>query len=526
MATKQKLTTLGIELGSTRIKAVLTSLDGTILASGMHDWENRFEDGYWTYHLDDVWAGIRDAYRDLALNYENTYGEVLQTVGAIGVSAMMHGYLPFDCNGQQLTAFRTWRNTTTQQAANALTGRFHFNIPQRWSIAHFYQAILNGEAHVNNVAFLTTLAGYVHWQLTGNKVLGIGDASGMFPIDSNTCDYNTSMLDSFDALLKEAKLPFHLRDLLPKVLCAGEDAGYLTEAGAKLLDSTGTLSPGIPFCPPEGDAGTGMVATNSVAQRTGNVSAGTSVFAMIVLDKPLKQVYPEIDMVTSPQGAPVAMVHCNTCTSDLDGWVNLMGEMTEAAGTTLTKSQLYNLFYQKALQGDADCGGLINFNYFSGEPVTGISDGRPTFIRRPNAKFNLANFARAQLYSCIATLKYGLDILFEQEQVTVDNLLGHGGLFKVPLVGQKLLAGALGVPVSVMKTAGEGGPWGMALLAGYSLNRNKDENLENYLQNHIFIHSEENTQTPDKADQFGFSAFMKEYIRCLPVERAAVDALR
>lgn len=311
MATKQKLTTLGIELGSTRIKAVLTSLDGTILASGMHDWENRFEDGYWTYHLDDVWAGIRDAYRDLELNYENTYGEVLQTVGAIGVLAMMHGYLPFDCNGQQLTAFRTWRNTTTQQAANALTGRFHFNIPQRWSIAHFYQAILNGEAHVNNVAFLTTLAGYVHWQLTGNKVLGIGDASGMFPIDSNTCDYNTSMLDSFDALLKEAKLPFHLRDLLPKVLCAGENAGYLTEAGAKLLDSTGTLSPGIPFCPPEGDAGTGMVATNSVAQRTGNVSAGTSVFAMIVLDKPLKQVYPEIDMVTTPQGAPVAMVHCN-----------------------------------------------------------------------------------------------------------------------------------------------------------------------------------------------------------------------
>ena len=350
---------------------------------------------------------------------------------------MMHGYLPFDCNGQQLTAFRTWRNTTTQQAANALTERFHFNIPQRWSIAHFYQAILNGEAHVNNVAFLTTLAGYVHWQLTGNKVLGIGDASGMFPIDSNTCDYNTSMLDSFDALLKEAKLPFHLRDLLPKVLCAGEDAGYLTEAGAKLLDSTGTLSPGIPFCPPEGDAGTGMVATNSVAQRTGNVSAGTSVFAMIVLDKPLKQVHPEIDMVTTPQGAPVAMVHCNTCTSDLDGWVNLMGEMTEAAGTTLTKSQLYNLFYQKALQGDADCGGLINFNYFSGEPVTGISDGRPTFIRRPNAKFNLANFARAQLYSCIATLKYGLDILFEQEQITVDNLLGHGGLVKVPVVRQK-----------------------------------------------------------------------------------------
>lgn len=522
---EQKSTTLGIELGSTRIKAVLAGPDGTVLAGGAHDWENRFEGGYWTYHLDDVWAGIQDAYRDLARVYENTYGEPLTTVGALGVSAMMHGYLPFDREGRQLAAFRTWRNTTTQPAAEALTERFRFNIPQRWSVAHLYQAILNGEDHVKDIAFLTTLAGYVHWQLTGEKVLGIGDASGMFPIDSSTCDYDAAMLDSFDALAG-AHLSCRLRDLLPKVLCAGQDAGCLTETGARLLDPTGTLPAGIPVCPPEGDAGTGMAATNSVAQRTGNVSAGTSVFAMVVLEKPLKEVHPEIDMVTTPDGAPVAMVHCNTCTSDLDGWVKLLGEMAQAAGVTLTKTQLYTLFYQKALQGDADCGGLVNFNYFSGEPVTGVPDGRPLFVRRPDAKFNLANFARAQLYACMATLKYGLDILFEQEQVTVDNLLGHGGLFKIPVVGQKLLAGALGVPVSVMKTAGEGGPWGMALLAGYRLHRREDETLESYLRDRIFADAEGSTLTPDEQDHRGFAAFMENYVRCLAVEHAAVDALQ
>lgn len=522
---EQKSTTLGIELGSTRIKAVLAGPDGTVLAGGAHDWENRFEGGYWTYHLDDVWAGIQDAYRDLARDYENNHGEPLTTVGALGVSAMMHGYLPFDKEGNQLAAFRTWRNTTTQPAAEALTERFHFNIPQRWSVAHLYQAILNGEDHVKDIAFLTTLAGYVHWQLTGEKVLGIGDASGMFPIDSSICDYDAAMLDFFDALAG-AHLPCRLRDLLPKVLCAGQDAGCLTEAGARLLDPTGMLPAGIPVCPPEGDAGTGMAATNSVAQRTGNVSAGTSVFAMVVLEKPLKEVHPEIDMVTTPDGAPVAMVHCNTCTSDLDGWVKLLGEMAQAAGVTLTKTQLYTLFYQKALQGDADCGGLVNFNYFSGEPVTGVPDGRPLFVRRPDAKFNLANFARAQLYACMATLKYGLDILFEQEQVTVDNLLGHGGLFKVPVVGQKLLAGALGVPVSVMKTAGEGGPWGMALLAGYRLHHREGETLESYLRDRIFADAEGSTLTPDEQDHRGFAAFMENYVRCLAVEHAAVDALQ
>lgn len=523
---EQKSNSLGIELGSTRIKAVLAAPDGTVLASGAHDWQNRLEGGYWIYHLDDVWAGIQDAYAQLKADYRSRYGQPLQTVGALGVSAMMHGYLPFDKAGHQLAAFRTWRNTTTLPAATALTERFHFNIPQRWSIAHLYQAILNGEEHVRDVAFLTTLAGYVHWQLTGKKVLGIGDASGVFPIDSARCDYDAAMLASFDELLAQNGLPYHLRDLLPTVLCAGQDAGSLTEAGARLLDPTGDLPAGIPVCPPEGDAGTGMAATNSVAARTGNVSAGTSVFAMVVLERPLQQVHPEIDMVTTPDGRPVAMVHCNTCTSDLDGWVSLLGEMTAAAGVPLTKTQLYTLFYQKALAGDPDCGGLVSFNYFSGEPVTGLTEGRPLFVRRPDADFTLANFARAQLYACMATLKIGLDILFGQERVTVDNLLGHGGLFKVPVVGQKLLAGALGVPVSVMQTAGEGGPWGMALLAGYRLHRQAGQTLEEYLRDAIFANAEGSTVQPDAADSRGFAAFLQQYTRCLAVERAAADAMQ
>lgn len=523
---EQKSNSLGIELGSTRIKAVLAAPDGTVLASGAHDWQNRLEGGYWTYHLDDVWAGIQDAYAQLKADYRSRYGQPLQTVGALGVSAMMHGYLPFDKAGHQLAAFRTWRNTTTLPAATALTERFHFNIPQRWSIAHLYQAILNGEEHVRDVAFLTTLAGYVHWQLTGKKVLGIGDASGVFPIDSARCDYDAAMLASFDELLAQNGLPYHLRDLLPTVLCAGQDAGSLTEAGARLLDPTGDLPAGIPVCPPEGDAGTGMAATNSVAARTGNVSAGTSVFAMVVLEHPLQQVHPEIDMVTTPDGRPVAMVHCNTCTSDLDGWVSLLGEMTAAAGVPLTKTQLYTLFYQKALAGAPDCGGLVSFNYFSGEPVTGLTEGRPLFVRRPDADFTLANFARAQLYACMATLKIGLDILFGQERVTVDDLLGHGGLFKVPVVGQKLLAGALGVPISVMQTAGEGGPWGMALLAGYRLHRQAGQTLEEYLRDAIFANAEGSTVQPDAADSRGFAAFLQQYTRCLAVERAAADAMQ
>ena len=524
----QTSTGLGIELGSTRIKAVLAGPDGSVLASGAHDWENRFEDGYWTYHLDDVWTGIQDAYARLAADYKARYGEELRQVGALGVSAMMHGYLPFDAAGQQLAAFRTWRNTTTGPAAEALTERFGFNIPQRWSIAHLYQAMLNGEPHVNQIAHLTTLAGYVHWRLTGEKVLGVGEASGMFPIDSATGDYDAGMLASFDELLKSASLPYTLRDILPRVLPAGADAGCLTEAGAKLLDPTGTLAPGAVMAPPEGDAGTGMVATNSVAARTGNVSAGTSVFAMAVLEKPLSRVYPEIDMVTTPTGRPVAMVHCNTCTSDLDAWVRLLGQMAEAAGAKLAKPALYDLFYQKALEGAPDCGGLVNFNCYSGEPVLGLDEGRPLFVRRPNAALTLENFARAQLYSTMAALKSGMDLLFEKEQVKLDRLLGHGGLFKTPVAGQKLLAGALGVPVSVMASAGEGGPWGMALLALYRL-RCMEGNapaLEDWLNEAVFAGTEGSTVAPDEADAAGFAAFMKDYTACIPVEKAAGQALR
>ena len=513
---------LGIELGSTRIKAVLAAADGTPLASGAHDWENRFEGGYWTYRLDDVWAGVQDAFAKLAASVRETYGEPLTTVGAMGVSAMMHGYLPFGKDGAQLAAFRTWRNTTTAEAAALLTRQLGFNIPQRWSVAHLMQAALNGEEHVRDIAFLTTLAGYVHWKLTGEKVLGVGDASGMFPIDSATCDYDEAMLASFGEV---QNLPYRLRDILPRVLRAGEHAGTLTEEGARLLDPSGTFRPGVPLCPPEGDAGTGMTATNSVAPRTGNVSAGTSVFAMAVLERPLSAVYEEIDMVTTPDGAPVAMVHCNTCTSDLDAWVKLLGEMAAAAGAPLDKPRLYDLFYQKALEGEPDCGGLVNINYYSGEPVTGLADGRPLFVRRPDAKLTLANFARAQLYSTMAALKTGMDILFEREHVRLDTLYGHGGLFKTPVVGQRLLAGALNVPVAVLETAGEGGPWGMALLALYMKHRTADETLGAFLAAHVFGTAKGHTEQPLPEDTAGFAAFLNGYTRCLAAEQAAVDAL-
>ena len=471
-------TALGIEFGSTRIKAVLIGPEHTPLAQGDYTWENQLHNGIWTYPLEQVWQGLQSAYAALAADVQQKYGCTLTKVGCIGISAMMHGYLAFDANGELLVPFRTWRNTITGAAAEELTAAFGFNIPQRWSIAHLYQAMLNKEEHLSKLDFFTTLAGYVHWQLTGHKVLGVGDASGMFPIDSTTGGYDAAMLQKFNTMAAAKGYAVDLNALLPEVLPAGADAGTLTEAGARLLDPTGTLGAGIPLCPPEGDAGTGMAATDSVAVRTGNVSAGTSVFAMVVLEKPLAKVHPEIDLVTTPDGRPVAMVHCNTCTSDLDDWVRLLGEMAAAAGATLSRNELYTLFYRKALEGDPDCGGLVNFNCFSGEPVTGLPDGRPLLVRRPDARFTLANFARVQLYACLATLKYGLDILFEEEQVTADHLLGHGGLFKVPVVGQKLLAGALGVPVSVMQTAGEGGPWGMALLAGYRLHRAEGETLE------------------------------------------------
>ena len=518
-------TILGIELGSTRIKAVLIAPDHTPIASGSHNWENRLENNIWTYRLEDAWKGLQDAYANLAAEVKENYGLPLTKVKAMGFSGMMHGYLPFDKDGNQLAEFRTWRNTITEEAAAELTKLFNFNIPQRWSIAHLYQAILNGEEHVKDIDFITTLSGYIHWKLTGQKVLGVGEASGVFPIDSDTIDYNEKMVAQFDELLKEKGLPFTLRQILPEVKNAGDAAGVLTEEGARLIDPTGSLQPGIPVCPPEGDAGTGMVATNSIAVRTGNVSAGTSIFAMIVLEKLMSKVYIELDMVTTPHGKPVVMVHSNTCTSDLDAWVKVFAELLDAAGAKLSKPELYDLLYFKALEADADCGGLVSFNYYSGEPVTGLEDGRPLLVRKPDSKLTLANFMRAHIYSSIAVLQIAMDILHD-ENVKVDKLTGHGGLFKTKLVGQKLMAGALDIPVAVMETAGEGGPWGMALLAAYMINRDEGESLEDYLQNRVFANVKEEIEFPDEKDREGFAAFIERYKACLPVQQAAVDALK
>lgn len=519
-------TVLGIEFGSTRIKAVLIGPDHSPVASGAHDWENRLENNMWTYHLEDVWSGLQSAYAELASDVAEKYGQTLTKVKAMGFSGMMHGYLPFDKDGNALAEFRTWRNATTEQAASELTDLLGFNIPLRWSAAHLYQAILNKETHVKEIDFLTTLAGYVHWQLTGEKVLGIGEASGVFPIDSAAGEYDSHKLSQFDRLLENHDLPYRLLQIIPEVRNAGDTAGTLTAQGAKLLDPTGALQPGIPVCPPEGDAGTGMVATNSVAPRTGNISAGTSIFAMIVLERPLSKVYTELDMVTTPAGKPVVMAHSNNCTTDLDAWVCIFGEMAQAAGAKLTKPELYDLLYFSALEGDADCGGLVNFNYFSGEHVTGFDEGRPLFMRKPEAKFTLANFMRTQLYSAMATLKIGMNILFDKENTVVDKLTGHGGLFKTKGVGQKLMAGALGVPVAVMETAGEGGPWGMALLAAYMAYKNEGETLESYLEDKVFADAKVDCVQPDLEDHAGFAAFMERYMACLPVQKAAVDALK
>lgn len=522
-ALKNGKTYLGIEMGSTRIKAVLIGPDHSVIATGAHNWENRLENGYWTYSLSDVWTGVQDAYAGLASQIQKRYGEPLTTLGAMGFSAMMHGYLPFDAEGNQLAAFRTWRNTTTEVAAEKLTKLLNFNIPQRWSVAHLYQAILNGEEHVSDIRFLTTLAGYVHWKLTGEKVLGVGEASGMFPINSLTCDFDKRCLELFDTLTEQ--YPWKLRDILPKVLSAGEPAGCLTEAGAKLLDPSGTLQAGIPMCPPEGDAGTGMAATNSVAERTGNVSAGTSVFAMAVLERPLSKVYTEIDMVTTPTGKPVAMVHCNTCTSDFDAWVRLLGEAAGQLGCKVETPVLYDKLYAAAAEGASDCGGILTVNYYSGEPITGITDGRPLVARRPDCALTLPNFMRSLLYSTISTLAIGMDLLFTQENVQLDSLTGHGGLFKTPVVGQKILAGALNVPVAVMETAGEGGPWGMALLAAYMVNKGEEETLEEYLAGRVFAETCSTCIEPDPADAAGFAAYLRGYKAALEIEKKAVEVL-
>jgi sugar (pentulose or hexulose) kinase len=519
-------TALGIEFGSTRIKAVLIGGDHAPIASGSHEWENRLENGIWTYSLEDAWARLQAAYRQIGAAVQAQYGVPLRTIGAIGFSGMMHGYLPFDAEGELLAPFRTWRNTITGQAAGELTQLFGFNIPQRWSIAHLYQAMLNDEPHVPRIAFLTTLAGYVHWKLTGRKVLGIGEASGMFPIDSAAHTWDRRMLGLFDDKLAAAGLPWRLADILPGVLVAGEDAGTLTESGARLLDPDGQLQPGIPLCPPEGDAGTGMVATNSVAPRTGNVSAGTSVFAMIVLEKPLAKLHHEIDMVTTPTGAAVAMAHSNNCTSDLNAWVDMFGEFTRALGLDIKESRLYELLYRQALGGDADGGGLLSYNYLSGEHITGLEEGRPLFVRTPESRFTLANFMRTHLFSALGALKIGLDILFEQEQVRLDRILGHGGFFKTAEVGQRFMAAAMKVPVSVMDSAGEGGAWGIAVLAAYRLHGAPGEALESYLADRVFASQTMQTIAPAQADIDGFAAFMARYQRGLAIERAAVDALK
>ncbi len=515
---------LGIEFGSTRIKAVLIGKDNEPIAQGAHDWENRLENGIWTYSKEDIWTGLSDCYSDMAKDVKNQYDTEISSLAAIGFSAMMHGYLAFDKNDELLVPFRTWRNTITEKASEELSELFGFHIPQRWSIAHLYQAMINKEDHVKDVNYFTTLAGYVHWKLTGKKVLGVGEASGMFPIDSETVDYDAKMVAQFDELIAEKGYGFKLLDIIPDVLRAGDDAGVLTEEGAKLLDVSGTLKGGIPMCPPEGDAGTGMVATNSVAVRTGNVSAGTSVFAMVVLEKPLSKAYDAIDLVTTPSGEAVAMVHCNNCTSDLNAWVNIFKEFSIAFGIEPDMNKLFGILYNKALEGDADCGGLLAYNYFSGEHITGFEEGRPLFVRTPDSNFNLANFMRVHLFTALGALKTGCDILLKEEQVKVDNITGHGGLFKTKGVGQSILAAAMNAPVSVMETAGEGGAWGIALLASYMINKN-NRSLAAFLEDDVFAGEKGTQMQPNADDVAGFDTFIKRYTAGLAIERAAVDSL-
>jgi sugar (pentulose or hexulose) kinase len=515
-------TSLGVEFGSTRIKAVLIDDNYAPIAAGIHDWENRLEDGIWTYHLDDVWTGLQDCFSKLALDVRNRYGLPLCAVGAIGISAMMHGYLVFDKNGDQLVPFRTWRNTITEKAAALLTEKLKFNIPQRWSIAHLDQAILNGESHVKDIDYITTLAGYVHWKLTGKKILGIGDASGMFPVVNGY--YNFMMLKQFNELAAPYDYGWKIADILPAVSGAGNDAGTLTAQGAKLLDPSGCLWDGIPLCPPEGDAGTGMVATNSVAQRTGNIAAGTSIFAMIVMERELSNVYPEIDIVATPTGKPVSMVHCNNCTSDIDAWIKLFMELLDTCGTKTDKAALYDTLYFKALEADENCGGLLSFNYFSGEHITGIEEGRPLLARLPDGSFTLANFMRTLLFSCMATLKYGIDMLTEKEKVRIDSLLGHGGLFKTRDVGQRFMAAVFNAPISVMESAGEGGAWGIALLAAFI--REGEGSLEKFLTEKVFAGKSGALIEPDPKDVESFRIFMDRYTAGLKIERSAVENLR
>jgi len=517
---------LGIELGSTRIKAVAIDEHGKSLASGGFDWENRFENGIWTYRLDDVWLGLQASFKELAADYQSQHKSPLPQLAGIGVSGMMHGYLVFDKNMKQLAEFRTWRNTISGVAAKKLTEVLDFNLHQRWSISHLYHALLEEESHVNEIHMQTTLAGYVHYMLTGEKVIGIGEASGMFPIDSNTNDYCATRVEKFNKLITNHNVPWTLLDIFPKVLCAGENAGSLTEEGAKLLDPTGALKAGVSLCPPEGDVGTGMVATNAVTPGTGNISAGTSLFVMIILEKALSKHYPEISVVTTPSGAPAAMTHCANCTSDLDAWVRVFGEAMTLMGMTPDKTELYRALYNSALTGDADSGGLVSINYLSGESTTKFEEGRPLFARTPDSQFNIQNFMRVLICSSMATLRIGLDILSGQEGVRASKLVGHGGLFKTPVVGQKLMAGAYNTPISVMESAGEGGAWGIALLAAYMGCKASGESLETFLASKIFADANVVTIEPDCDDVKGFDEYMVRYKAALEVERTAVAALK
>ncbi|MFV0503670.1 MAG: xylulokinase [Lachnospirales bacterium] len=512
---------LGIEFGSTRVKAVLTNEKNMPIASGSYSWENKLANGYWSYDLEEVWIGLQESYSQLANDYKSKFNEDLTKITAMGISAMMHGYLPFDKEGNALTEFRTWRNTTTGEAAEKLTNELKFNIPLRWSISHLYQSILSKEKHVEDIKYLTTLAGYIHWKLTGKFVLGIGDASGMFPVDSTTKDYDHKKVKKFDDLIEENNFSWKLKDILPEVLCAGTESGNLTEEGAKLLDKTGKLKSGIILCPPEGDAGTGMVATNSIAEKTGNISAGTSIFSMVVLEKPLGSVYEEIDMVTTPTGKQVAMVHCNNCTNEINAWVNIFKEVSTMFNGTQNLDEIYTKLFEVALEGDVDCGGLLGYNYLSGEPICGVDDGRLLFIRRPDSQFNLKNFMRMQLYSACASLKIGMNILVK-ENVKIDNLLGHGGFFKTPKVGQSIMASALNTKVTVMETAGEGGAWGCAVLAAYQYN--KLGTLEEFLNTSVF-NDKGVTVEPNLNDVDGFNKFLDMYKKGLSIENEAIKAI-
>lgn len=516
-------TSLGIELGSTRIKAVLINENFKTIASGSYEWENLLEDGFWTYNLLDIITGLQSAYREMKQEVERSYGITIRTVGSIGVSAMMHGYMAFDKTGELLVPFRTWRNATTSEAAKELTEHFNFNIPERWSIAHLYQAIINQEKHLPRIHYITTLAGYIHWLLTGSKSLGIGDASGMFPVDERTQNYSEDMMKQFDELISYKGYPWQLSDILPAVDTSGEQAGTLTAIGASILDQSKNLQPGIPFCPPEGDAGTGMVATNSVRKRTGNVSVGTSVFAMIVLDKKLSKVYPEIDLVTTPSGSPVAMVHANNCSSDLNAWLGLFREFSEAMGQKVESDKLFQVMLNKALEADPDGGGLLSYGYFSGENITGVESGRPLFVRSAKSNFNLANFMRTHLFTAFGALKIGMDLLIKEENVKIHSILAHGGLFKTPVVGQKMMAAAINTPVSVMDTAGEGGAWGMAILSSYMLNKSENESLEDFLDDKVFKEVTAQEIYPDELDVKGFEAFIKRYKKGLVIEKTAAE---